>query len=439
MRLVTRYAVLWLALIPLLTTCVDPEEIDLRGRVDIVVVDATITNLVEPQLIRLNRSRADPVTGRFGTRPITKAVVQVVEDSTRIVDCVETVEGTYRLPDAFRAQVGHAYQLRFILSDGTPYQSAQQVMEPVPPAGRSRAEFNPKSLLSNQLGGFTAGHDIFIDSQDPADQHNYYRWDWVLYERQYWCQTCQNGVYAVTKVIPHTYLNYYYFVAGSELYEDCFTPPPGTNDYNAPSVPGGEWYYDYRCRTQCWQILRNVSLNVFDDLYSNGGLIAKRKVGQIPFYQHSPCLVDIRQLSLTKDAYRYYKLVADQTQNTGGLADTPPTALAGNIYNKTNSRESVVGYFTASAVSVSHCWIDRTDAEGIPYGALDPSGPHDDVGDDLFYALNRRRPFPEPSPPYTGPRPEPKVRLWPNANRPPTALCVPSDSKTPAQPEGWRN
>lgn len=44
----------------LLLSCVDPEDLNLPGKVDIIVVDGTVTNLAEPQTIRLNRSKADP-------------------------------------------------------------------------------------------------------------------------------------------------------------------------------------------------------------------------------------------------------------------------------------------------------------------------------------------------------------------------------------------
>ncbi|GAB3226508.1 DUF4249 domain-containing protein [Spirosoma arcticum] len=423
------------SLVPL--SCVDPLELPLRGSNDIIVVDGTITNLAEPQIIRLNRSKADPLTGRFGTLPITKATVEVVVDSAQVVVAHETVDGSYQLPSDFKGLVSHAYQLRFTLSDGTRYTSNQQVIPAVPPVGKVYAQFNPKSLSEPLSGFYTAGHDVLIDTKDPADQHNYYRWDWTLYEKQKWCRTCNQGVYSVNNILPHTYISSYYFVSGNDSYENCFTPLPGKRDYDAPHVPAGDWYYDYNCRTQCWEILHNYAVNLFDDLYSNGGLILKRKVAEIPFYQRSACLVDIRQSSLTKDAYRYYQLFQQQTQNTGGLADTPPTALAGNVRNVSADGQPAVGYFTASSVSLIHQWLDRKDTEGIPFGATDPNGPHENEGEDLFYALNLRRPYPEPSPPYTGEREEPKIRLWPNAQRPPTAICVPGDSRTPFKPAGW--
>ncbi|WP_461132532.1 DUF4249 domain-containing protein [Spirosoma lituiforme] len=418
--------------------CVDPEDVRVRGTNDIIVVDGTITNLAEPQLIKLNRSTADPLTGRFGSKPITKATVEVVVDSTQVIGCHETVDGSYQLPSDFKGQIGHAYQLRFTLNDGVTYESTPQIMPPVPPITKVSATFNPKSLSPQLLGGYTAAHDIFIESQDPVEQHNYYRWEWKLYERQYWCKTCTQGVYTTYKVVPFLYKDRSYFVTGSELYEDCFRPMVGMERFDAPEVPNDYWNYEYRCRAACWEIIYGYDILVFDDRDSNGGLISRQRIAQIPFYDYQPGLVDVRQLSLTADAYRYYKLFQDQTQNTGGLADTPPSALGGNVHQVAQPEVKTVGFFTASAASLEHYWLDRKDIQGIAYGALDPSGAHLQLGDDLFYALNQRRPNPEPSPPYQGGRDAAKVWIWPNTDRPPMAPCLQSDNRTPYKPEGWR-
>lgn len=417
--------------------CVDPEDIFLRGTNDILVVDGALTNLAEPQIIRINRSQADRLTGRFGSIPITKASVEVIVDSTQVIACHETIDGSYQLPTDFKGQIGHAYQLRFTLSDGSRYLSAQQVMLSVPAIKQINARFNRQSLPQTVAinGYYRAGHDLFVDVQDPVEQHNYYRWDWNLYEKQHWCRSCQQGAYAVNNILPHVYKrgpDGSSYVSGSDLYEDCFVPVP-TGDLEQPLVEDRLYVYDYPCRTQCWEILHNYDINVFDDQYSNGGLIVGRPVAQIPFYTHEPCLFELRQTSLTPEAYRYYKLLQDQTQKTGGIADSPPTALAGNIKRMGSATEAVVGYFTASAVSSFRYWLDRKDATGLPMGATDPNGPSSALGAELFYALNLRQPNPEPT------FPPPNVRISGGPSRPPTAVCVSSDSRTPYKPEGWRD
>ena len=95
--------------------------------------------------------------------------------------------------------------------------------------------------------------------------------------------------------------------------------------------------------------------------------------------------------------------------------------------------ETVVGYFTTSAVSSFRYWLDRKDATGLPMGATDPKGPSGLPGAELFFALNLRQPIPEPT------FPPPNVLIYGGPSRPPTAVCVSSDNRTPYKPEGWRD
>ncbi|QMW05216.1 DUF4249 domain-containing protein [Spirosoma foliorum] len=396
--------------------CVDPLAQTLADTVDVLVVDGTITNVAEPMVIRLNRSHADRLTGRSGTLPVTKATVEVILDSSEVISCHETINGSYQLPNDFKGQINHAYQLRFTLSDGTRYISTQQVMPSVPPISRVTVQFNPTSLSPIEAidGHYRAAHDVYLDTQDPVNEHNYYRWSWMLYEPQEYCRTCYQGIYAVNEVLP---FNNGVFQSTNKPFEDCVYPPASSQAYLY--VQGTS--FDYFCRTQCWEILYSHTINVFDDKFTNGGLISRQLVAQVPFYQHSPCLVDIRQEALTKTAYEYFNFFQQQTQSTGGLTDTPPTVMIGNIRNEADPKEKVIGYFTASAVSIKPYYIDRKDTDGIP-----PT---------LFYALNGRIPNPEsPPPPSNGP-----TFLVGGPVRPPTAVCGPIDQRTPIAPIGWPN
>lgn len=83
-----------------LSNCVDPEDIGLLDKLDVVVVDGTITNLAEPQIIQLNRSKA--VSGLTGSVPITKATVEVLVDSGQVIAAHETTDGSYQLPSDFK-------------------------------------------------------------------------------------------------------------------------------------------------------------------------------------------------------------------------------------------------------------------------------------------------------------------------------------------------
>ncbi|WP_460979073.1 DUF4249 domain-containing protein [Spirosoma knui] len=404
-RLTGLHFFVWYVVALSISSCVYPEDLATEGTVNVVVVESSITNLDEPQLVRLNRSKADPFTGRFGTRPLTGATVDVLIDSVQRVRFTETDSGRYQAPASFVGQIGHRYQLQFTLKDGTHYVSATERMPAAPPIRRLYERFNPTSLNQGLLNNpaYRAANDIYIDWQDPADQANYYRWDWVLWEKQLWCRSCR-GSYLVYAIDPVTkqYTN--------RLLEDCYYPDP---NYEPP-------YIDYECRTECWEKLFNYNLTIFADTYTNGRTVTGKLVAQIPYYQYQPCLVEIRQSALTAEAYSYFKRVLDQTQNAGGLANTPPAAPTGNVHNGSNSGEAVVGYFAASAVSAERYLLDRRENTGNAPG--------------LFRALNANR-DPTPEPPGLIPYYLPRNSV----GRPPTAVCVDSDNRTPNKPQGWPN
>lgn len=431
----------------LLLGCVNPEVPDVNATVNVIVVDGSVTDRAEPQIVRLNRSKADPKTGRFGSLPLTDLSVELVVDSGQVVAFHETFPGTYQLPGGFQGRVGHRYQLRFRLPDDTRYESSTETLRAAPPIGQVTARFNPLSLQTRLLDGFTAAHDFYLTTQDPAETRNFYRWDWVLWEKQEWCRSCYQSVYAVNTILPHQYhyddMNGQYFVSGKGLFEDCFTPLQRPKDFSSEVigryVRGGNYFYDYRCRTQCWEILFNYGFNLFDDRYINGASLVDKQVAQIPFFTRTPALVEIRQLALSQEAYQFYKLVQDQTENNGGLADTPPVAPIGNVHNVVKPRERVVGYFAATGVATLRYWLDRKDASGPSVGSRDMLNPPIQSEEELFVALNQRRPSPEPPPPYGGNRFPPSILIWGGPPRVPAAVCVPSASRTPVRPEGWRD
>ncbi|MBC3785686.1 DUF4249 domain-containing protein [Spirosoma utsteinense] len=401
--------------------CVDPIEQTLAGTVDVIVVDGTLTNRAEPQQIILNRSRADPLSGRFGVLPITKATVEILVDSAQVISCLESVDGTYRLPSDFKGLVDHAYQLRFTLSDGTRYASSTQIMPEVPPIERLSVAFNATSLPPGLYSfGFRAGYDVLLSTRDPATQRNYYRWDWKLIEKQHWCKSCYKSVYLDS--LQEQYLQNGQLVTTRKAVEACVesTVNPLDRDY----------YNDYHCRTPCWEIITNSTINLFDDQLSNGGALANRNVGQVPLLTRQPALLEVRQLSLTREAYQFYQRLQQQTQNTGGIADTPPSAPVGNLHNMANREEVVVGFFTASAVSTARQWLDKTDATRLPYGSYDEAGQIVQFDDELFYSLIRRVPVLGQSATPFAPGAPPRLI---------TAPCLAGTNRTPIKPEGWQN
>ncbi|GAB4040974.1 DUF4249 domain-containing protein [Spirosoma jeollabukense] len=379
---IIRWLIVLLAL-PFLQSCIDPYNPSLTLNANLIVVSGIVTDLDESQTISLNRSRSSADSMNVNL-PIQRANVQVIVNGTTPVTLLEKEPGIYGFPTDFRGKVGNTYQLRFQTEEGATYESSVETMQPVPPIQKTYDQFNPEGPKKTADGLPIPANDIYIDFQDPASERNFYLWRWRLYEIQQWCATCQQGRYVVRDVGP--------IGSGPLDIIGCVRD----------STLGTLNLFDYPCREQCWDIFYNTDIIISSDIYSNGQTQIGKKVASIPIYQRDPALIVVEQLALSANAYRYYKLFADQVQNTGTLADSPPAPIAGNVKNVANSLENVVGYFSATSVAVSRYKIDR---KAVTSGLFQG----------LFYAVNGRFPKAEPT----------------------SALCIPSRSRTNLFPPGW--
>lgn len=378
-----------------LQACVEPFDPKLRFNERLLVVNATITDQAEPLPVILSQSTSRADSANL-TTPLTRAAVTVLVDGTTTVTLREspTDPGTYAFPAGFRGRVGSTYQLRFQTAEGIRYESSVETLMAAPPVTRAYDTYNPAGLRTTADAPPTPTNDVFIDFTDPAGQRNFYLWRWRLYEVQSWCATCIQGRYVIRDIGP----------VGSGPVEvlGCVVDP---------ALPFGN-KFDYPCRGQCWAIFYSSRIDIMADVYTNGAPQVGHKIASVPMYQREPALLTIEQLAISANAYRYYRIIADQSQNTGTLADAPPAPLAGNVRNLADPAENVVGYFTAAGVAVYHHKLNRRNLPGDLKG--------------LFFEQNRR---------------EPNIDLNPNALFPgqglPSALCTESRTQTPTIPPGW--
>ncbi|SDM06945.1 DUF4249 domain-containing protein [Siphonobacter aquaeclarae] len=363
-----------------LSGCVEPYDGKYGNELNLLVVDGYLTNAPERQSITLRMSDWARTPDRTGL--VTGAHLQLTINDGETLPFTETTKGVYSLPESFRGKPGDQYKLSIVLADGKKYASTTEKMPSAVPITRVYQEFDPKGIRQSEIS-FLPAHHLFVDVNDPVTERNFYLWKWTLWERQYACATCTNALYQTSV-------------------QDCVSM---NINYVPPII------YDYACEGDCWEIFHEEELNVFADIYSNGKTITGKKVATLPFFSWDPALVELRQLSLSTDAYRYFSLIDQQSQRTGSLTDTPPAALAGNIKNVDNPNEYVMGYFSAAAVTIQKYWLQRKDATfAKPIGLLG--------GRDMQL--------------------EPYHEEPPGVARPPRAPCKLSATRTPLRPDGWQ-
>ncbi|WP_081681405.1 DUF4249 domain-containing protein [Flectobacillus major] len=361
-----------------LQSCVDPYEIDFEKDGKRLVVEGFFTdNAQEPDTIKIYYSSYSQEFAKTLAIEGIKAFIQVEETKEQIALLSPSV-GRFVPPKSFVALPNQHYRLLFSLPNGDQYQSTAEQLTTTPPIAKVHSQFNLKSKMSDDGQSYLSAHELYVDYQDIPNKTNFYLWRYTHYERLQHCKTCNNSI-----------LDY-----GSQ---QCVV---------ASGNLRGRPYFDYGCEGLCYAIFHNPNIIVQSDRASDGRLVQNKLVAQIPYYYDYGCLVNIEQISVSLEVYKFYKLVELLSSSSGGLADTPPSAIVGNIQNITNPDEKVVGFFGVANIQKQQFWLDRTDATG-KYAYI------------LGHLIVE-----EPSNPPT---------------RPPFAACVPSDTRTPIQPKGWKN
>jgi len=130
--------------------------------------------------------------------------------------------------------------------------------------------------------------------------------------------------------------------------ETPFTDP-GYVVYFDTSEPAGRGDY-YRWKTYFNNRLVNdpFFIRVSDDEFVDGNPINEFQVNFEPLPAGDT--VRIEQMSISRRNFEYWSLILTQTAQVGSNFDPPPAPIRGNIVSISNPDETVLGYFSASAV-----------------------------------------------------------------------------------------
>ncbi|WP_041258260.1 DUF4249 domain-containing protein [Fibrella aestuarina] len=347
-----------LLLYGLLMSCVTPYQPETKSLPNrSLIVDGYITDQLGPHQVTLTYT-AD-YTNTAVNFIVSGATVYVTDDQGNRQSFSDLGRGVYRTPATFKGQPGRTYKLTVILPDGRRYESQPETIRPVPAIDNIYATYTQKSV--GNTATFDKGFDVYLDTTDPATTGDYYRWVWTHYEFLDFCEVRSRFV-------------------GSTAVENS-----------------------YSCCQKCWDIIRCTGANcnnAISDEAINGKAISGQFIMRAPFSSLTSYYLEIEQLSISRDAYIYYKSIENLTQNNGGIFDAAPSSLRGNMVSVSDPGETVFGYFSASGAQKVPYRVDRTKGEGTPNLIIQPPLP--------------------PSPPP-----------------PPCAECVESDYRTRIQPRWW--
>ncbi len=287
----------------LFSTCLDEIAIDAPVSPPILTVDGRILSAPGPYSIFLTES-AQFTAGAAGIPDLVSGAIIKIRDDQGIEETlVESEAGEYRTAvDGIRGRVGRTYQIEIELN-GKTYSSEPETMLPVVSAESLEVEVATNEEL-NDAGNFVTSTAItvLVNTNFPeGTDGSFLRWS--------------------------TFGEYEYAEIGSQG----------------------------NLNPQICYITENID---FDNV-----VVASSEEVAGDFLQKQPVItrvVDFRftarycfhvvQQSITKNAYDFWSAVGAEFDRSGNIFETPPGKIKGNIYNKADEQEEVLGFFSASAV-----------------------------------------------------------------------------------------
>lgn len=316
------YSFVWIGMLVLaMVACIKPVNVEVPNRDDGLVISATLTTLPGLQEVQLSRLAA--FTTKALNYAVSKAQVWITDDFGQRQNFVEqaTKPGLYLPVDNnYVGEVGKTYVLHVSTPDGQQYESTPQLIKAVPAINKVYREEiiteNPRSDVGESVSGFK----VLLDLDDSTAKGDYYRWTWVNYDPVGYC---------------HTYDWY----------------PIGFQYGTLVGVP---------CCQPCWDINPCYlgCTNVLSDLLVNGKSITRHEISKIPYCREDYYL-EIRQRSISKKAYEYWRIVDQLSNNNGGLFDQAPAAVKSNLTCISDPEQEVYGLFEASDIFEGGYFISR--------------------------------------------------------------------------------
>lgn len=287
-----------------------------------LVVEGMITDQPGPYTVTLTQTADYSVKAL--NLVVTGATVALLDElgNQEILQEIPST-GIYQTKaNGLQGVVGRRYKLSILTTAGKRYESEAELLKAAVPIQRLYYQFrlDPYALTSEDQSGW----DVYLDTKDPEATGDYYRWTWTNYT---YTQVC------------HTYR----------------------------ASPFSDVFYDQSCCAPCWNINRCYNcLTVSSDALVNGQSISGQFITRVPFTSRFRYYLEVEQQTISRGAFQFFESVRKLTANNGGLFDSAPALVRGNIRCVSSPDEPAFGYFGASGIATKAIYVDRLDGIGTP-------------------------------------------------------------------------
>lgn len=318
----------FLLLIVMIVSCVKKIDFEIPAEFsDTIVVQGRVVK-GNPSFIEVNVSRLFDFTPE-SRQPINVKEVIISDDRGNVIELETDEAGSYLYfideTSDLQAEIGVGYKINVLMFDGRRFESDVDVMIPNQDINELHLTMSTERVINNAgLNEDEPRIQLSIDSElDPENEGGLY-WD-------------VNSIYRVTDA--------------NFITESIFT------------------LADTLLARVCYITMTTSSTDtyVFDAKESASNEIRNFDLIKIPI---TPTLVEgyyfeVKQYSLSEDAFSYWKALDLLVENEGGIFDKPVGELPSNLKNINDPDESVFGYFFAAEEKIQRKRVPEEFFEGL--------------------------------------------------------------------------
>lgn len=335
-----------LMLFLIMSSCVEPIYFEVPPAELQLVIEGSITDNPGPYIVTL--SKGLNLDSESATpEPVQNAKVTLFDDGGNSEVFTEVSAGMYSTNNIIQGEVGHTYYIRIETSDGKIFESTPEKINPVGEIEDIRYEFEARTSIKPYGEVVADVFNIYVDSDAGAADNTYVRWRFT-------------GTYEV-----FTYPQYH--TTWTPPYTPYSTPEPCSGWVLLPAPGGGKLEQVGECTCCiCWVNTFEVMPQLSDTQLVSNNQFKNIKVGEVPITPtnfNKRYQVNVEQMSLSKDAFEFFKLIRAQKEGASSLFQPPSGKIKGNL-NPVNNSASVLGFFWATSVNKKFIFIERSD---VPY------------------------------------------------------------------------
>lgn len=306
----------------LLSGCM--EEIDLTSEKykQALVINGAITNKPGPYTVKISYSSRISYPQY---KPVAGCTVTIEEKSGTVEQLMEVDTGMYKTSEGgIQGKVGHSYRVVVETPDGKTFQSDyQKIREPV---GIDSIYHRFEHRTNPNTESDFEGYQFYISTETAQEKETYFLW-----------QLKETYEYTADWPLVATM---HYGVMKENIDTDSI----------------------YRC----WKT------NYVKEIFNENTLgLAIQQIKNHPLnyvtteskrLQHKYSLL-IKQFIINQDAYTYWNNIREQLSGEDFLYARQPFPIRGNMYNPSDEKQTVLGYFTVAGVTSRRVFVDSPHVE----------------------------------------------------------------------------